>query len=139
MNTIKTSISEIYVDEDGILHIKIIESANVTLENIKENYNACKVLLGNDKVLILIDSRVKYKFSKEAQIYAASNNIPLNRIATAFLVDSFISRLTAILYIWFKKPVIPTKSFTSKEKATKWLKSFYIMPGTPYIKHKKRK
>ena len=126
-----------YVDEDGILHIKITENAIVSLENLKENYKIYKELLGDNKVLLLIDSRMKYKFTKEAKAYAAGNNISLNRIATAFLVDSFANMLSTILYIWLNKPIIPTRIFISRGKAVEWLKSFYIMPGEPFIKHKK--
>lgn len=127
-----------YIDEDGILHIKITDGAIITLENIKESYKAHKELLGDYKALLLIDSRVKYKFTKEARTYLAEGNIALNWIATAFLVDSFTSRLATILYIWLDKPIIPTRIFISEEKAHKWLKSFYIMPGEPYIKPKKK-
>jgi len=127
-----------YVDEDGILQIKIIEGAILTLENIEENYKAHKVLLGENKALLLIDTRVKYKFTKEARTYLADNNIALNWIATAFLVDSFTSRLATVLFIWLSKPIIPTRIFISRAKAHKWLKSFYVLPGDLFIKPKKK-
>ena len=126
-----------YVDEEGILHLKIIKDANITLENIKENYSSFKQLLGNNRVLLLIDSRVKYKFSKEARAYTASKQGNLNRIATAFLINSFSGRLRANFYIWFNSPIVPTRIFTSEEKALNWLKSFYVMPGEPYVTSKK--
>ena len=128
-----------YVDENGILQIKITDGAILTLENIEENYKVHKELLGDNKALLLIDCRVKYKFTKEARAYLADNNIALNWIATAFLVDSFTSRLATILYIWLSKPIIPTRIFTSKAKAHKWLKSFYVMPGDLFIKPEKNK
>ena len=137
MNKITTSIAEMVVDEDGIVRLKIKDNAYITIDHIKENHTAFKQLLGDNQILLLIDSIVKYKFTKQARIYTASKHIEINRVATAFLVDSFAGRIIVNFYIWFNRPSVTTRIFTSEEKALNWLKSFYILPGTPYIKSKK--
>ncbi|MDQ3048354.1 MAG: hypothetical protein M3R27_12455 [Bacteroidota bacterium] len=138
MDKIRTSTTELYVDDDGILRVKVFANAVVTLEMIKVNYAVYKELLGDKKVLLLIDSREKYTFTKEARAYAASTEVALNRIATAFVVASFGGWLIASVYIRFNKPAIPTRMFASEAKALKWLKSFYVFPGDSYAGAKKK-
>ena len=127
-----------YIDDDGILRVTLFEGANVDLENIKENYKTYKSLLGERKALLLIDSRVKYTFTKEARKYAAGSEMILDRMATAFVVNSFANKLIANIYIKFYKPVVPTKMFSSEESALRWLRSFYVLPGDKFVKPKKR-
>ncbi len=138
MDKIRTSTSEMYVDEDGILRVKVFANAIVTLEKIKENYAVYKELLGDKKVLLLIDSREKYTFTQEARAYAAGNEVKLNRIATAFVVGSIGGWLLASVYIRLNRPVIPTRMFFREVNALKWLRSFYIFPGDAYESKKKR-
>ena len=127
-----------YIDKDEILRVKILEGADITLENIKNNFEIYKKLLGGKKALLLIDSRVKFNYSKEARIYTASNQMELNRVAVAHIISSFANRWVISIYIWFNKPHVPTRMFSSEEKALKWLKSFYIMPGDKFSRPKKR-
>ena len=138
MNLLNTSTAEMYVDDDGILRLKLLNGSVITLENLKETYTVFKQLLGNKQVLLLLDARVKYKFSKAAREFAASKNANLNRVATAYLINSFVGRVMANFYIRFNKPAVPTKIFTTEEAALIWLKSFYILPGEPYKKPAKR-
>lgn len=126
-----------YIDEDGILRIKILEGADITLENIKKNFEVYKQLLGDRKALLMIDSLAKYTFSKEARIYAASNQTGLNRVAVAHVIGSFANRWLISIYIRFNKPVVPTKMFSSEEKAINWLKSFYVLPGDKFERKRK--
>ena len=138
MNKIRTSVAEMFIDDDGILHIKILEEAYVTLEKSKEYYNASKQLLKDKKALVLVDGSTKFTITKEAKKYGAGNEIAENRIAVAFVTNSLVNKILINCYIKFYKPVAPTQLFSSQEKAIDWLKSFYIMPGEPYVKIKKK-
>lgn len=129
MNQLTTSISELTLDNDGVLHVRLNEGAVVDLEALKANFVAYHQLLGDKRALILIDSRVTYTYTKEAREYAAGNDVPINRVAVAFLVNSIPSKWVTNVFISLNQPVIPTRMFTSKEKALNWLHSFYILPG----------
>ncbi len=137
MNKVRTSISEIYIDNDGILYVEMFENADVTLEKVKENFDALKKLLGSDKALVLIKIKKGFKFHSDARRYAALAGNEINRVATAFVVNSFASKLVVNLYIKFNKPAVPTRMFLSEKNALKWLRSFYILPGDAFIKTKK--
>jgi hypothetical protein len=45
-------------------------------------------------------------------------------MADALLVGSTMMKLIATAYINFNKPKVPTRMFTSEEKAIAWLKTF---------------
>ncbi|MGQ0827003.1 MAG: DUF7793 family protein [Bacteroidota bacterium] len=138
MNKVRTSVSDVYLDEDGILHVEMFEGADITLEKIKENFQAIKQLLGNNKALVLISVKKGFKFRSEARSYAAQNVDEINRVATVFVVNSFAAKLVVNLYIKFNKPVVPTRMFLSEENALKWLKTFFVMPGEKLKSVKKR-
>ena len=127
-----------YIDEDGILRIRVLEGADITLENIKKNFDIYKELLGDKKALLLIDSRARFNYSKAARIYTASNQNGLNRVAVAHVVSSFANRWIISVYIRFNKPVVPTRMFPSEQKALNWLKTFFVLPGDKFDRKKKK-
>lgn len=139
MNTVTTSVTEMFIDDDGILRIKIIEGGFVTLEKIKEHLDASSELLEGRKALTLIDGSAPFTMTPEARSYLASNAGAENRIAAAFITNSFLNKVWFNLYIKFNKPVTPTKMFNSEKYALRWLKSFYVMPGDKFVRVKKKK
>ncbi len=126
-----------FIDEDGILQIKMLEGSNITLEKIKEIYDQSQLLAENAKVLALIDGSSDYDMSDEAKKYAAGEEALKNRVATAIVTNSITNRLMINLYIKFYKPLVPTKMFSDKDAAIKWLKTFYIMPGDKFYRKKR--
>jgi hypothetical protein len=59
-----------------------------------------------------------------ARAYMASRPAQQFLSAGAILINNEIHRLLMNLWLKIDKPYIPTKSFTDKEKALEWLKSF---------------
>jgi hypothetical protein len=139
MNRIRTSVAEMFIDSDGILHIKILEGVHVTIEKSKEYYNVSNQLLEGKKALVLVDGSAKFTITKEAKAYGAGIEIAENRIAVAFVTNSLVNKVMVNCYIKLYKPIVPTQLFSSEENALKWLKTFFVMPGDKYIKPKKRK
>ena len=137
MNKVRTSVTEMYIDDDGILRIKLKEGAVITLEKIKEHLKASSDLLGEKKVLTLIDGSAQFTMAEEANEYLASKEGAKNRIAAAFVTNSYLNRVWINLYVQFNKPLTPTKMFMSEAKAIAWLKSFYVMPGDKFERKKK--
>jgi hypothetical protein len=137
MDKVITSIAEMHLDEDDILHIRILPGVDVTLEKMKDNYEASARLLGGRKTLVLFDATAEYTISDEAKAYSAGPEASRSRIALAFLTGSVANQLMFNLYLKIYKPIIPTRMFSSESAAIKWLKSFYIMPGDKFERKKK--
>ena len=138
MNKVVTSVSEMYIDDDGILRIKVIKGVIISLEKMKEHLDASAKLLNGRKALTLIEGASKFTMTEEANKYLASEKGAENRIAAAFITNSFFNKVWFNFYLKFNKPVTPTKMFNSEENAISWLKSFYIMPGDKFERKKKK-
>ena len=139
MNKVRTSVAEMFIDDDGILQIKMLDGVHITLEKVKEYFEVSHQLTHDTKVLVMVDNTLDYSITDDAKRYASSSVALKNRIATAVVTNSVINRLMGSLYIKLYKPMVPTKMFYNEETALKWLKSFYVMPGDKFIKPKKRK
>ena len=131
-------MAEMFIEEDGILRIKILEGAHVTIQKSKKYFETSKQLLGSKKALILVDGSAKFTITKEAKMYGVGKEVAENRIAVAFVTNSLVNNVMVNCYIKLYKPVVPTQLFSSEENALKWLKTFFVMPGDEYLRPKKK-
>lgn len=138
MKKIETSVAEMHLDEEGILNIKMKKGAYLTLDKIKEYYACTNELIGDKKVLVLVDGTEEYMLTDDAKFFGSTEEATRNRIAIAFVTRSIANKLMFNLYVNFNKPKIPTKMFSSKETASKWLKTFYIFPGERFNKPQRK-
>ncbi len=122
---IKTKISEIWLDEKGILNVKIIEGADFTYDEVEICFDAYKQLgCGeNNKVLQLMHAKVNAAMSKEARELVAKKGKDFF-IASAVVTDNLAVRLIANFISKFYKLDFPFKIFDSEEKALEWLLKF---------------
>jgi hypothetical protein len=127
MKTIQTKVASFcYNPEERLLHMTIFEGAEIEVENVIENYEASYTLVNNTKYLLLVDAKANASLSKEARAYSAEPK-PNSPIAMAIIVVSTANRLIGNFYINFNKPKVPTKLFSSEEKALEWLRGFLYM------------
>lgn len=118
-----TTTATMLLDEDGILHVKLRDGAQIGLSDVQNHYRVTQRLLEGKKGLVLVDARVKYSFSAEARTYVASQSAE-SRLATAVLVSSRAGKHLANLYLRINRPVSPTRLFTKEKEAVRWLLSF---------------
>jgi len=127
MKTIQTKAATLSYDpNERLLHMTILEGAEIELENAIENYEAAVVLTGDTKHLLLVDAHATVYVSKEARAYSAELK-PNSPIAMAVIVSSTANRLIGNFYINFNKPKVPSRIFSSEEKAIEWLKGFLYL------------
>lgn len=138
MNKITTSVAEMQLDDDGILIIKILPGAKMTLVAMKEYLEVSSKLLNGKKALVLFDGSVEYDITEEAKAFGASKEVQDTRIAIAFVTKSIANSLMFNLYLNVYKPQVPTKMFSSEEGGLKWLRSFYVMPGDKFERKRKK-
>ena len=121
MKPIETRITSLYVREDGVLVLDI-KPNQVFNKRDAEEAIAAAYAIGKGKRfknLILVGEHtiadieaVKLSCSKKGSIY---------KLADAFVINSFPQKLIANFYMRVVKPVIPTRFFTKREDAEKWL------------------
>lgn len=131
MNKIITRTAEVsYNSLTRILKISILEGSDVDLADAIQNYEATKALTKNDRYLVLVDGRVNLSISREARAFAAQAKNNNESIATALIITSTANKLIGNFYINVNKPHIPTRIFSSEEKAVEWLQGFLYRTET---------
>jgi len=99
LNKVKTSVVEIFIDDDDTLYIKILLNALLTIEAVKEYFSVTLELLSGKKVLILFDGTEKYQLTGEAKAFRASKDVTETRIAIAFVTNSISNKVKCNLYL----------------------------------------
>lgn len=123
MNKTVTKTAEIYLDEDGILHINVINGAHIEIEDAADNFLVTKSLCKGKPVLKLVDARSRWTLTKEAREFIKRENTASRNIARALLFDSsFTVLMNNIAFSLFPKG-FPQKAFRNENKAIQWLKS----------------
>jgi len=120
----KTRTCEIFIDEFGILHVKILGGVIIDRADAADNFLVVKYLTKGEPVLKLLDARKIFKIKKEACTFVEKENDPKKHIAKAILVGSLISRFLNHFFLSQQNEKFPVRIFTSEKEAVEWLKSF---------------
>ena len=72
---------------------------------------------------VILESGSFTDFSKKAKEASASEEHSKGRIALAIIISGLPMRLLTDIYLKINKPVVPTKAFSSKIEAKKWLQN----------------
>lgn len=124
MDKITTRTIEAYLDETGILYVKILEGTEIDLGDAVDNFLTIKQLRAGQRRLKLVDIRGCRKITKQAKAYSLKEDTPEKTIAKAIIVKSIIEKIINIFFMNHNKPQVPVGFFLSEIKALKWLNSF---------------
>jgi hypothetical protein len=124
MRKIVLNHSTLVLRSDGILELYTNDDHEYTITCVKENVLAFGELTGKQKAPVLIIGGAFTSVTKEAREFMASDESLIYSKAEAFLVKSLPQKMLVNFYIKFNKPLVPTQSFTVKEKAIEWLTTF---------------
>jgi hypothetical protein len=137
MKTIQTKVAYFsYDSRSRILRMKLLEDASIEVEDAIQNYEAALSLTKGEKHLLLVDAQANVYISKETRVYSAQSK-PNSPLAMALVVNSTANRLIGNFYINFNKPKVPTKLFSTEEKALKWLEEFLYLTAIEPVPSKK--
>lgn len=110
--------------ENGIIIAIYKPDLKIDIEIAKATVNARKVV-SNGKVMPgLADIRNLKSVTDEARDWLGTKEPNELLSACAVLTNTPIQNLLANFYLRFSNPPIPTKLFTNKEKAIRWLKLY---------------
>ena len=114
----ETPLSSFWLDEDGVLNI-VTKKTNVNLDNLTQHLNSIKSVTNGQKVCCLATVQIQSvdKASRELTKKEVGNLIKAN----ALLTNSSLAKMIATVLFVIISPKIPTKLFTDKEEARKWL------------------
>ena len=121
---IRTRISEIQLDGDGILRSTIVPNAEVTLEDSKRSIAVYRELSKGKARPVLMDARNIKSSDRESRVYATGKETASVVGAFAILVGGPVSKIVGNFFLRVNKPPYPTRLFTSEDEAIAWLRGF---------------
>jgi hypothetical protein len=128
MKIIDTGIAEISFNRgELILHIKIKEGAEMTLEATKKHYHEIEKLTEGCEYYALIDTSNYFKIEPDALEFSSKSEAIAKRLAAAHYRPHVANRLTANVFAALYKPHIPVKIFNKKLDAVNWLRSLRLI------------
>ena len=117
---IETTTTLFYLRDDGIIRARIINPAYQNIRIAHENISALRELCKEEQRGLLADMSFR-GVSKEAREYYASPDNQRILSCVAFLTGNTISQLLTKLFLTLAPKNGPMASFTSEDKAVKWL------------------
>ena len=127
MQKITTPTAEMSYYKDRYLRVEFTSDAKVELEDIIKIHEACEILTDGEKYLRVIVMNDNVILSKEAKAYKAEREVYDKCIAEAMVIKSIGNKIAGNFYMNFNKLKVPTKLFSSEDKAINWLEDFLYL------------
>ena len=118
-----TRCSKAWVIGDDIIYVESKKSAEIDLEDAKEDMQLSEVLMADvSRFGTIVDMANIKSISKEARDWYSQvqNDNPRN-ISVALVVSSFYTRIIANFFLGFKNSRTEMKIFNEKDDAIEWL------------------
>ena len=121
---ITTNTADIWMDDEGIVHLRMKKGAKVDLREIEAHYNIYRKLgCQKHKTLHLFEGGYFFTFDNEAMRYAGKHSRNLF-LASAIVNNSLAVRLLVDFFNLFFNNSFTFKMFNTKGQALEWLRSF---------------
>jgi hypothetical protein len=110
--------------QEGILHIHLKDHADINLNDAVATVVEMGKLSHGKKMPVFIDAGEFCTVDNEVRIFSASEESNIYTLADAIAYNNLGQKLIANFYLNQNHPRVPTKVFSEKEEAIKWLKTF---------------
>ncbi|MBI1288031.1 MAG: hypothetical protein GC178_10705 [Flavobacteriales bacterium] len=122
--TVRSSIGEVSVREDGIILGKVFAGSEINLDDAKDFYSLIEYLSDNKPHCTIMDLTGISYMSAEARAYIQERSSELAKtIAVAIVTSSFTSKMIGNFFLTSNKPSFPIKLFSEMLLAHQWAKS----------------
>ncbi len=121
MKTIDTENIKFSIGDDQILYIECLPDTIMTLDEGKLSTKTGLTLTEGKAMPLLCDLKNVAKMTQECRRYFAGPEHAKMFTKCALLITNPISRIIGNFFLGANKPLKPTKLFTNKEEALKWL------------------
>ncbi|MCE3294860.1 MAG: hypothetical protein K0R65_574 [Crocinitomicaceae bacterium] len=122
LHKVKCDISEVTLLTEDILLIEIQPEKEFKLRDFNQLFEAAKQIGGGRKFYNLCIVGAHTLPSHKAREASTSKEGCIYKKADAFVIHSAAQKFVGNVYLKFHKPCVPTKFFTNREKAEKWLR-----------------
>ncbi len=124
MHEIELKKSIVSLLDNGILHIHFKPGAEILLSDAALIVEAMEKVGKGKKYPVLIDAGEFVSVDQEVRAFSASAESNMFTLADAIAYYSFGQKLVVDFYIKNNQPVVPTRAFSNKNDAVKWLQTY---------------
>lgn len=121
-----TRCFDTFIVEGEVCVTIVKKDSEITLDDALENTRAVQKVSNGINYPMLVDTREIRSISKEARDHFSMRNRTGHVNCIAVLIESPVSMVVGNFFMGLNKPAVPTKLFTTPEKAFKWLEKFKI-------------
>lgn len=115
--------AKVWLDEDGILHIRYPQDFNLTLD-VMERVHEQRLEIIDEPCPVLVYADTVAAAEYEAQQFASREDVAALVLGMAVIVKSVFTRAMADLFMRFHKPPYPFRLFRDEESALLWLRQY---------------
>lgn len=131
-----SEIENITLSEKNFGHTVLVERPNdiieaicsddftYEVEHLKENMEYLSEIANGKKLLILNTVAPYTQISPEARAFLANGPHKEASRAEAFVIHTLAHKMVASFFLKVNKPKVPTKFFTDRHEALKWLLTY---------------
>ncbi len=112
---------DVQYQEHDIMHYKVKENCLVSMDDVNQCLDILKEFDENKSFRNLYELGKNSKVMEDVKDWASDSEGNMHTIADAIIIRSLAHKLIANTYLKVKRPPKPTKVFTKKEDAIKWL------------------
>lgn len=104
--------------------MKLLPGITLTLSEVKTNIEVVRQLSGGKRMPLCIDISQIGSITREARQYSAGESVEEVISALAILIGSVMTQVLGNLWLGINKPVFPSRLFTSRDEAMRWLRNY---------------
>ncbi len=119
----ETEKIKFWIGDDHILNIECKPKTTMTIEEGKLSTKLCLELVQNEPLPLLCDLTNVVKMTQECRKHFAGHDHAKVFTKCALLINSPISKIIGNFFLGANRPLKPTRLFTNKKEALKWLKN----------------
>ena len=108
--------------DDGILHTECLPNTVMTLEDARESTRISGEMVNHQPLPLLCDLTNVVKMSQDCRTHFSGPEHAKTFSKCALIVTNPVSRMIGNFFLGLNRPLKPTRLFTLKEDALKWLK-----------------
>lgn len=132
-HSIVTSTARLWLDEDGLIHLRPHALREQTLADAIENVAAAKQIRGDAARALLVHFHDEAPQTTESRAYYLSPDASRGLLAVAVMTGSVLGRIFGNLMIGASRGEVPVKLFDDEASASLWLRAQSACRGAPIM------
>jgi hypothetical protein len=123
LRKIELNYLTMYLLDENIIKMVVHERCIIGIEEVKEIQRAKRELIGDQKHKVIFITPKFGSMTTEARNYSATEDVTMNSLGKAIVLNGLAIRIIANLFIKFNSPKVEHRAFENEKEAMDWLRT----------------